>query len=702
MAKQTRKPFEVKLSPEKLADLGDELTRDLEDAMGARSASLHDVTYWHTLYEQGRTRRSANAPWADAADLTSHIGTEKVDAMRARMVKTVMGVEPVFTVEGWGDAEKRAPLVEEFHQWQIEAEGFQQVFSRAIHLSLIEPWGVIEVYEDTIKRPVRKTIKAALQLAPDGSALVGPDFQPLLQMDPTTGRYVEVTDDMTPSAETEIDSYEVIARGPRHRTVAYRDFLVLPAHAKERADIWGYAKRFYRRIDELNERVKANFYDKAAVEELGGQEEHGSESTLAGEAIGVPSKNTERAEKELWELLILKDCGQGLRWYVATLHVPTRTLLRLQYDDLGKPRFFPLVPFPRPNSIEGYSVIGHKLITTIEEHTAWRNMDADRGAMQLQMPMKRKQGALWDPDESPIGVKSVIDVREMDEVQPMEMSDMTGSATERIMRCERTSERLVGITDVAAGVTSTERRTLGEVTETVAQSQVRMEEGIKNIQETMEELCQVRHLMWKRALAEMGEEGLEAPPSVMKALLLRGALPQSPMQQPPMQPPQPQAADLHQPMGLIGLETRAPDVSAQLPNLKFTASMMEGAFRFKPRGSVETADRNKLRADFNQSMQAISQLAMSNPMIAAVMNTPSATKALLEQWVRLYHVNDKQAFLGQEAMQAMQQAQQMQQMLQMMGGSPGMPGAPPSPGGAGSPAGATAGTPPGRPQQAAA
>jgi len=278
----------------------------------------------------------------------------------------------------------------------------------------------------------------------------------------------------------------------------------------------------------------------------------------------------------------------------------------------------------------------------------------------------------------PIGAKAVIDVREMDEVQPIEFPDMTGAAEERITRCERAAERLVGVTDVAAGVTQNEKRTLGEVNTTLEQSFVRIDEAKANIQETLEEIAQVRHIMWKRALAEMGEEGMEAPPSVQQSLMLRGALqgPGAEMAQP--------LPNLHGPMSVIGLEERQPDVSTVMPNLRFTVEMMEGVFRFKPKGSVETADKNKLRIDFNQSMQAIGGLSQTNPMIAAILQTLPAAKALLEQWVRLYHVSDKQAFLGSEAMQAMQRAQMMQQMM-MQGGPPGAPppgqpppGAPPA------------------------
>lgn len=638
MPKKLRQPFEVTISPAAKTELALDLQRALDEALAARYPLEGDIEYWHMLYEQGRTRQGRNAPWADAADLTSYLGTMYVDVLRANIVQTVM-VEPVFTVEGYGDAAAKAPFVEEFHQWQLESEGFQQAFSRAAHLSLIEPCGVMEVYEDTIKRPVRKVITAALELAPDGTALLGADLKPMFQRSPD-GTYVEVADDLTPSARMEIDSTETVCRGPRIRTIPYRDFLRLPGHATDRAEVWGYAKRFYRRLDQLQERAKAGVYDREALEAIGTDDERPSDTTLAGEAIPMAAKDgTHRVEKELWELLILRDLdGKGLRWYVVTMHKDRQTILRLQYDDIGRPRYFSLVPFPRPHSLEGYSYLGHKLITVIEEHTAWRNMLADRAAMQLQAPIKRLEGSLWDPDSEPIGPKSVLTLRDMREVEAMQFPDQTGPAIERIRDAERAGERLAGINDAAAGVTSEDQRTLGEVQLITQQSMGRISEVVKNIQETLEEIAQVRHIMWKRALADMSHEGMMLPPSVLQGLEMRGA-----------------------------------DVTNYLPDGRMTALMLEGAFRFKPRGSVENADKNRQRYDFNQWLMAMSNMARVNPMVALILQTPQAAKAMIEQGVRLYNVQDKQAFLGTEAIGAAQQ-----QMALMAAGPAPLPSAGPA------------------------
>ena len=71
-------------------------------------------------------------------------------------------------------------------------------------------------------------------------------------------------------------------------------------------------------------------------------------------------------------------------------------------------------------------------------------------------------------------------------------------------------------------------------------------------------------------------------------------------------------------------------------------------------------------------------------MVAALLQQPQAAKALMEKWVHLYGVSDKQAFLGNQALQmAMQQVQMQQMMAQApvgsgISGPDGMPMNPPS------------------------
>ena len=647
-------PFDVKLSEDDESALALRLATAIEDAKMARTSSEAEIQYWHQLYEQGRTRIGRNEPWPDAADLTSHIGTEKVDAYRARIMKTIM-VEPVWTVEGWGEAAARAPYVEEFHQWQVEQEGLQSPLARAIHLSLVETRGVLEIYEESLERPVLRQMNVALQLAEDGSPILDEDNKPLMQVGPDQ-KFVEAQDGQMAQAVTVVDGSERVRVGPQYRVLPYRDFLILPGHAAQRAEVWGYAKQFYRTLADLRERAKGPkaLYHADRLEAIGTEDERASDTTLSGRTSEIAPKYDEAVEKELHEIQFLDDLdGKGRRWYLATLHVAKRVILRLRHDDLGMPRYILLIPFPRPDRYgEGYSLIGHKLITTIEEHTAWRNMAADRASMVVQAPIKRLIGAAWDPEEQPWGPKAIIDVRDHREVEPvMNLPDVTPSVFQMIDRCETVGERLSGINDTAAGQEVSRQTTLGEVQIMTEQSFVRMEEIIKNIQEGIEDLGQIRHVIWQRTLAE-DEQGLEVPSRI-----------------------------------LTGLESRfGSTVEDMLPNKRATAALLQGAFKFKPRGSVETADLTRQSAYFNQFLAILPRLMMVWPSLQMLLGPNiQAARAMMEQALRLYRIPDRQSFLGPAAMQAWQQAMTMQQQMMQMGGPGPWMGAPAPPGGPQSP-----------------
>jgi hypothetical protein len=445
-----------------------------------------------------------------------------------------------------------------------------------------------------------------------------------------------------PAVKVVIDSLEPIRTGPQYRVIPYRDSVVLPGHARDKDEIWGYGKRFWKRWPELQQMAADGVYDKAAIELLTQTGDREPDGALQRSGQDVARQEGSTAEKELWEVLLLKDLdGKGERWYLATIHLQQQVLLRLQYDDIDRSRFVLFNLFPRPDrATEGFSLIGHKLITTIEEHTAVRNMRADRSTMAVQAPIKRLTGALWDPNEQPWGAGAVIDVRDMRELEPMQVTDVPNSVIDWEHGLERIAEKLVGVNDIASGQTVQDSKTLGEVQMATEQSFVRMDLVVRRFQEAMEDLAAIRHAIWKRVLSEQ-PQGVEPPQGIM-----------------------------------IGLEARG----ASLPDGRITAQMLEGQFRFKPRGSVETADPRALRADFNQMLQALPALIAASPFLQqALLMNPQAARALLEQFVRVYRIPNRQAFLSGAAMidQQAQQMAMMQQMQQMGLAPPGQPGQPP-------------------------
>ena len=626
MAKRPRDPFDVALNDEARKRLGVWLCDQVQDGINARASNEVDVDYWWALYEQARTRTGKNAPWPDAADLTSYLASEKVDALHARIMRTVFGAEPLWTVEGWGDAADRAPIVEEFHQWKAEEERLQTVVDRLILQALVEPRGLLEIAEGTEMRKVRKRIQAALQLHPEtGGPIFGEDGNALVQEDESGP--VESTDPNMPSAETVVDSYERVRTGPVYRLLPYRDSLILPGHARDQDEITAYFKRFWRRHDVIRQRADAGVYDPDAVEKITPQTER--EATLAQQRGHMDTVQSDKgqAEHELWEGVILCDLAalleslgveqrikpelRGERWYLVTVHPSTQGLLRIQHDDMERSRFVSVVLFPRHDRVtEGFSFVGHKLITTIEEHTAWRNMAADRASMVVQAPIKRLQGALWDPAEQPFGPRAVIDVRDMREVEPLVVPDFTAPVLQHIQMMERTAERLAGINDVASGQVAQESRTLGEVQMATEQSFVRMDLVVKRFQEAFEDVAQIRHAIWKRTLAE-NPDGEDAPAAL-----------------------------------LSNLEGRGVSLDEALPDRRVTALMLEGAFRFKPHGSVETADPGKQRNDFVQALQALPALLQAFPMLGIMFSSPMAARVMGRQFLRLFKVPNQQAFLG--------------------------------------------------------
>jgi hypothetical protein len=622
-----RDPFVVTLTSEQQTALGNWVGTEVRNADAARANNVADVDYWWTLYEQARTRNPKTVPWPDAADLTSYIPSEKVDAIHARLLRTVM-VSPVYIVEGWGDAADRAPFVEEFHEWKVEEEKLQRVLDKAALTALVEPRCLLEVYESTETRFVRKTIHAAPALNDLGGMTYDLKGQPALQMD-ADGKYVEAIGD-TLGVEVVIDSPELVRTGPQYRVLPYRDSLVLPGHARDEAEIWGYAKRFWKRKRDLDKDATGPeaMYDAEAVKRLSDVGDRQPTPSLERASQGIaPQGDAETAEKELWECLILIDLSDllerlhqapvrgmsdaGPRWYVVTLHERDNILLRLQHDDFEHSRYVNFILFPRTDrATEGYSLVGHKLLTTAEEHTGYRNMCADRSSMAANAPIKKVAGALWDEDEQPWGPKAVITVRDMREIEQQVVQDVPASLFANIDRCERTAERLAGVNDIASGQVAQESRTLGEIQMATEQSFVRMDMIVRRFQESMEDLGQIRHAIWKRTLAE-STTGVEAPQSLM-----------------------------------VGLEGRGVSIDQYMPNGKITAALLDGPFRFKPYGSVQTADPSKRRADAMALMQTIPLLVQTFPFLAQQLVTPRAGRAMLRELMQAFNVRNLQAFMG--------------------------------------------------------
>jgi hypothetical protein len=634
-SKTSRDPFEVKLSEEKTEELVAFLVRELQYAEQARDQVVGDngrIDQAHLMYEGG-DKLTKNTPWPGAANLGSWIVTEKIGSMRARIVATLFA-DPIWIVEGFGAAAERAPLIEAVHQWKADQEKLQTFLARVVHNSLIEGTGVLEVSDNVVMRKGLKRMKALVQRDHmTGAVVLGEDGQPIVVRD-AAGKLVEAEPE-EPNLELITNDVVRATAGPSYRVLSLKNFFLLPGHASEREDIWGYAKKFYRRLPVLQQREREGFYKN--VEKLGRSGERDSPSGSSTEfpadqragGYTTPTQFDETAEKEIWEVTFLADLDNDgyEEWYVATVSLLHRTLLRLQYQDYGTPHYVLFTPFPRANSVYGYSYAIDILGSLYDEHSALRNMFADRSVLATSAPFLQLEGSAWNPGRRPFGPRQVIPVRDMNELKQLEVRDVPQSVITAMQMVLSAAERVSGQNDVTTGHLAQQDRTLGEVKLTTEQSFVRIDEIVHNFQEGMEDLFDLHHIILKNKLQKE---------------------------------PEPIPGDIQQTM----LER-----AIEIPNGLLTADLLEGVFRGKPHGSVESADFSKMRVDFAGLITAMTQLAQTVPAVAMHLNQPPVVRSIISQLARIYQWPDRQnlvaTFTG------------MMPMQPPMSGAPGMlPGAP--------------------------
>lgn len=615
MAKAKRPtPFDVKMSAAELATLGGDLAQEIEDALTARSAVIDDggmIDLADWFYEQGRSQPQ-DRPFPGAADLTSYFITENVDALKARLMKAIFGVRPFCFVEGWGADATKAPYVEEFHDWQVRKSDLKAELGKTILGALLEDGYILEVSEKIETRKITETINVALELHPtEGGPIFeqGPDNEPRpkLQVD-GNGEFVQVKDDQ-PHAKVERTHTKTKRMGPQYDPISMKDFVFLPGHAKSHKQVYGYAYRFWKRVDELAEAVEDGIYDADAVKAIG-EESDRQLATVPKPVENVAPQYGAAREKELFQLSLKRDLdGDGrAEWYMATVSLKSRTLLRLKIDTfaqkLGRSRCVPFMLYPRRDSVYGYSYAFDKLMTLAEEHTGSRNMIADRSALATNAPMQQVQGGLWDAEAQPFGVGRVITVRDHNEIKQMQIPDVPASAIQRENMLHVAKERVGGLSDSASGVLSAERRTLGEQKLVAGGSAVRVDEVIGYLHTAIADVMALSHAIWVDTL-DADPKGLEAPTSVVDSV-----------------------------------KARMPDFDG-----KFTAAQLKGDFQFEPFGSDTLADPQRRRQDFDTGFLALANLGKVFPAIGNIMASSEAAQAVVEQWCRAYDVRDRQPFL---------------------------------------------------------
>lgn len=612
-------PYRVKLSPDKERELTTRLVEEVRAGKRARAPLIDDnggIDFCYSLYEQQSQKGiSRDTQRYGEADLTSPIGTENVDTLTSRAVASIFKLEPLWIVEGIGQSAKKAPAVEQFMQWRQEEMRFQQTAKKGVTASFVETGSILEVCEDAEEIQRVAVITAPVLRAPDGSLVLDAKTgHPLPELD-DDGVPVEAPPDAEDTVEVKRSYTDYRRRGAYVRRRSMKDFLFLPSHAEDTREVWGHATRFWMRMDELKRGEEAGKYRN--IDQLGGDTQERQQTTDMDRA-GVSVETVygyDNAEKELWRLQVWCDLGEGLSFYTIILSELHDVILSIDQDWLQSYRTVYLNPYPCPYSVYGYSMVGTKLLTTIEEHTAWRNMNADRETLGANAPMKRRKGTEWDPRLQPFGAGRVIDLTNMDDVQPMEFKPTTAQAMQREQQCPVDAQRIIGINDLGLGQNTTENRTLGENRIVTTQSFVRTDDPISNLQEAFEEVGALIHAIEVQTLKDMenrqrednrSPSGIEAPARITSQL------------------------------------TRYGDTSF---DGTFTADMVSGQFRFKPRGSSDQADPQRRQQAMVNGINTLLLWAKANPALGQRLSGPEFADVILQWYVSEFKPRDVEAFL---------------------------------------------------------
>ena len=602
----------MKLSAPEWDDFESWICQELQAALDARSRVIGDgaqLDQWQAAYEQqaGQTRR----PWADAADLPSYIPTEKTDSLRSRLVQVVFGPDPVCVVEGYGLSPVAIAKCEAFHQLQAENEQLQVWLAKAFQQALIQGNGILQVDECYRLKKTRGPFDAAAVTDEYGSLILGEDGQAQPQSD-DTGKLVAWQGEEHPKVSVTRESVEYVCSGPEYHLHSLKDFLYLPGHAKSHGDVWGYAMRSWLLPHELEQRVKAGIYDKAAVETLPADGDRDDRPDNQRTGVTIAAQEGPTAEIEVWQVHLLRDIDDdGIpEWLVCAVSLRHSTLLRVAYDDLDQARFVSFTPFPRHDSVYGYSFVGHKLGSVTAEHTSTRNMAADRSALATSAPMTVLSTSTWDPDDEPWGVGAKLTVRSHEDIKPLTIPDVPQSVIAREQMQLAAAERLSGLSDVAmSGATPDAKRTATEINTVSNASYARVDESVKYIQESLETLYILRHRIYQRMLeSPYYADGLPATTSVANGLSRCGV-----------------------------------DEAKGEGSYRFTRADLPDNVRFKPKGSVETANKIQARQDIAEAFKALTALAQTFPQVGmALQQNPRIGIHLANEVLRLYGLRELQ------------------------------------------------------------
>ncbi len=464
------------------------LCRRIETGVSDRQDFDDEVRRSRDQYESEEQFR--DLPWAGAANLEPPQTRTIVDSLHAHTYKALFGVSKYFqyVAEDPDDAEAA----------QAQEDAMQSVFTGRIPLarvgaSLLKsgfidgtgiamPWWKVDVRKrkqlELIDQNFKAVLMAKIEAGGDDVENAAKLFDQIQGV--PDGSYRVIETETAVYNDACVDEIDVL------------NFITYPAKPASMEDIVLCGARTWNNADTLWHGVKSGMYDAEAVEGLcatgKGDPSARSDESQGGDAdrdesFGLPSSPTyleDNPDPDSGE--IYSDapfqCVRGLvrydydndglsEWVLYEVSLKERVLLRAEAHPYfhDKPIFVPIVPYPRKNSIYGYSLCGI-LSKLQEELSIVRNQRVHNGTLKSKIAFTAKRGVQHDFSKQPFVPGMVIPVRDHDDFKKIDLGadDQHAFAEEEGVR--RDMREVSGASETVLG-TPTGNTTLGELERTL-------------------------------------------------------------------------------------------------------------------------------------------------------------------------------------------------------------------------------------------
>ena len=451
------------ISIEAQTELIAELKHHYDTFMSAINKHHRNIEEWHRLYEAIPRRKVKKFPWPGASNFQVHLISSTLNALHARLVKSVQ-VDPVYLVEPRTEAAAAGldKKVEEYMDYWVDQMGLGRSLDKLFLLMLIEGTGILRL--DWLMRKGR------------------------------------VPDLMVPQASGDVplESQEYIEySGPQVTPVPLKNFLLIPADAPEIKDAVYVGHRVWRTEQQLRDLATQGVYfnvGRLLEGPDGGTPPERAPRSTAGRVVTPESGRDSRYKKassyELVELYGKYDFGDGEVPALITFNPDRKILLRLEpYPyDFGRAPYVDFCVYPRPNFFWGRSV-PEILSSSQRELTAFHNMRADAIAKRISPPILVDQSSGVDPNRHKWRPGALIRVNGVESMRELQLQDVPSSLFGHTQDIRADAERAMGVSDYNLGISPTSQRTATEVNRVVSEGYVQNDVLVARLQYSMRDLA---------------------------------------------------------------------------------------------------------------------------------------------------------------------------------------------------------------------